>query len=69
PDWHPYFGDRRQTLVFIGVGLDEPKLREHLAECLMTSEELAASVGSLEVIPDPFPAVEMHRGEESTVKS
>lgn len=59
--WHPYFGDRHQTLVFIGVGLNEQKLTEQLRECLMTSQELAESVESLATMSDPFPAVELQR--------
>lgn len=57
--WHPYFGDRHQTLVFIGMGIDEEKLRTRLRECLMTPMELAESVESLASIPDPFPSVEL----------
>jgi len=57
--WHPYFGDRHQTLIFIGIRLDEQKLRTRLRECLMTPIELAATVESLTTLLDPFPAVEL----------
>lgn len=59
PDWHPYFGDRKQLLVFIGTDLDEEKIRERLRSCLMTAQELAASVESLATLDDPFPSVEL----------
>lgn len=58
-DWHPYFGDRRQVLVFIGTDMDEAYLRQRLNACLMTATELADSVTSLATLPDPFPAVEL----------
>ena len=34
------FGDRRQELVFIGVGYDEQKIRDSLDECLLTDGEM-----------------------------
>lgn len=58
-DWHPYFGDRRQVLVFIGTDMDEAYLRQRLNACLMTATELADSVTSLATLPDPFPSVEL----------
>ena len=58
-DWHPYFGDRRQVLVFIGTDMDEAHLRQRLNACLMTATELADSVMSLATLPDPFPSVEL----------
>jgi G3E family GTPase len=33
--WVEPIGDRRQELVFIGVGLDEKALRRELAQCLV----------------------------------
>lgn len=58
-DWHPYFGDRRQVLVFIGTDMDEAHLRQRLNACLMTATELADSVTSLATLADPFPSVEL----------
>ncbi|WP_261361651.1 zinc metallochaperone GTPase ZigA [Rubinisphaera sp. JC750] len=57
--WHPYFGDRKQLLVFIGTDMDEQNLRQRLNACLMTAKELADSVTSLATLPDPFPSVEL----------
>jgi G3E family GTPase len=34
------FGDRRQEIVFIGLGLDEEKIRSALDACLLTEKEM-----------------------------
>jgi G3E family GTPase len=54
--WDPVFGDRRQELVFIGVGLRADELRDRLHGCLLTADELAAGEGAWRLLPDPFPA-------------
>ncbi len=53
--WDPVFGDRQQELVFIGVGLDADGLREALAECLFTADEIAVGEDAWRKTPDPFP--------------
>jgi len=59
--WDAEVGDRRTELVFIGRGMDEESLREDLAACELTDEELDADFDSFE---NPFPEAE---GEELTL--
>ncbi|MCC7000957.1 MAG: GTP-binding protein [Gemmatimonadaceae bacterium] len=47
---------RQQTLVFIGIGMDEPAIRAALDEALLTDEEFAAGPAVWSVFADPFPA-------------
>jgi G3E family GTPase len=55
-DWQEPWGDRRQELVFIGVGLDEAKVRAKLDGALLTPAELAKGPSAWRRLPDPFPA-------------
>ena len=54
-DWQEPWGDRRQELVFIGVGLDEPALRARLDAALLTERERARGPSSWSSLADPFP--------------
>ncbi len=59
PGWDPRFGDRHQTLVFIGQQMDEAAVRARLDACLL-DEDLAAADSRLWAgRPNPFPEIEM----------
>lgn len=55
-EWREPFGDRRQELVFIGIGLDEAAVRARLDDCLLTAAEMATGPLAWANLPDPFPA-------------
>lgn len=50
------FGDCRQELVFIGQRLDQAKMRQQLAACLLTEDELALSRAEWQHFANPFQA-------------
>jgi G3E family GTPase len=39
--WEEPFGDRRQEIVFIGIGMDEASLRASLEECQLQEEDFS----------------------------
>ncbi|MFI6066681.1 CobW family GTP-binding protein [Micromonospora sp. NPDC051227] len=53
-DWDPYYGDRHQHLVFIGLDVDPVELHRTLAHCLLTDGELADGEESWRTYHDPF---------------
>jgi G3E family GTPase len=53
PNWDTVWGDRRQSLVFIGIGMDEAKIRARLDACLVTEDRFVPERWSK--LPDPFP--------------
>ncbi|MCZ8129908.1 MAG: zinc metallochaperone GTPase ZigA [Steroidobacteraceae bacterium] len=54
-EWHPQWGDRRQELVFIGIGMDEARLRARLDACLLDDAEMDRGPEAWASLPDPFP--------------
>lgn len=56
--WVEPSGDRRQEIVFIGIGMDEAKLRAELDATLLTNEEWRAGPRAHARLPDPFPVWE-----------
>lgn len=53
--WSEPFGDRRQEMVFIGIGMDKAKITKLLDECLLTEKEFQTEWKSWTNLPDPFP--------------
>lgn len=54
-NWHPVVGDRRQEIVFIGIGLDEAGIRAALDDCLVAASEPLTPASRWKGLPDPFP--------------
>ncbi|MFG2011266.1 CobW family GTP-binding protein [Micromonospora sp. NPDC048868] len=53
-EWDPYYGDRHQHLVFIGLDVDPVELHRTLADCLLTDAELADGEEVWRTYHDPF---------------
>lgn len=51
--WDETWGDRRQELVFIGIGMDEAALRRRLDACLVPEKGFSPRLWAK--LPDPFP--------------
>ncbi len=56
--WDEDVGDARQELVLIGIGMDEPALRQRLDACLLSDAEMAEGPKAWTRYADPFPAWE-----------
>jgi len=53
--WVEPYGDRRQELVFIGIGMPKDEMIKQLNDALLTDAELALGEAGWEILPDPFP--------------
>jgi G3E family GTPase len=53
--WDPVWGDRRQEIAVIGIGLDERALRASLDACLLSEPEMRAGPAAWQALRDPFP--------------
>ncbi|ATQ66940.1 MULTISPECIES: zinc metallochaperone GTPase ZigA [Methylosinus] len=57
--WDAVWGDRRQEMVFIGVGMDEAAIRRALDDCLVGKDKTKSfDPAAYRKLPDPFPAWE-----------
>ncbi len=54
-DWNPRWGDRRQEMVFIGIGIDKENLISRLNSCLLNDSEMNQGVDAWLKFEDPFP--------------
>ncbi|WP_433125312.1 CobW family GTP-binding protein [Micromonospora sp. CA-240977] len=53
-EWDPYYGDRHQHLVFIGLDVDPVELHRTVTRCLLTDAELADGEETWRTYHDPF---------------
>lgn len=64
-EWDSRFGDRTQTLVFIGQKLDKERLAAKLDECLLDPELVAAGSEHWQAFENPFPKLSVSEEEPS----
>jgi G3E family GTPase len=53
--WQEPWGDRRQEIVIIGIGMDQAALTSQLDSCLLTEAEMALGVEAWQAFADPLP--------------
>jgi G3E family GTPase len=53
-DWDPYYGDRHNHLVFVGLNLDPADLHNQLAAGLLTDAEISQGEERWLAFADPF---------------
>ncbi len=54
--WERPWGDRRQEIVFIGIGLDQTAIKEALDGALLRDSEMELGPRGWETMTDPFPS-------------
>ncbi len=54
-DFEGIYGDRRQEIVFIGIGMKIDVITETLNSCLISEKEFAMKVEDWKFFPDPLP--------------
>ena len=54
-DFSGRFGDKRQEIVFIGIGMNQAAITASLNECLLTAEEFKGTQASWSRLHDPLP--------------
>ncbi len=57
------YGDRRQEIVLIGMGMNKDYLTAMLDEALLTDEEMKLGPEGWKKLPDPFPSIEELRSQ------
>lgn len=55
-NWEEGIGDARQEIVFIGINMDEQRLRQKFDAALLTDKEMSAGPDKWKKYPDPFPS-------------
>ncbi len=53
--WHPFYGDRMQEIVIIGINLNKEKISSALNECLLQCQNQATYPVEWLKLSDPFP--------------
>jgi G3E family GTPase len=55
-EWAEPFGDRRQAIAFMGIGMNSGELSARLDACLLSASEMKSGEHSWAMLPDPFPS-------------